>query len=508
MIAASRLARAASGPRRAGQARILRAVSARRILVVDDDPLVRWSLAERLRDAGHDIIEAGTGGEALELAEQGADLVLLDYKLPDEDGLTVLKKLRDLDPDTPVVMLTAHTSVDTIVEAMKAGAFDYATKPFDLDDMALRVTRALEATRLRRELRTLRAVLARPHSLGSIIGESEVMQRVKTLVRKVASSPGSTVLLTGETGTGKDLVAKVVHYLSRRADRPFLNITCSALPEHLLESEMFGHEKGAFTDARQQKRGLIEQADEGTVFLDEIGEMTPALQAKLLRVLEEKAFRRVGGSGDVRVDVRVIAATNRDLEALVREGRFRDDLYYRLNVLRVELPPLRARGADVTLLARHFVDTFSREFKRSVRGVSAAAEATLLAYDWPGNARELRNVIERAVLLSESDTLHAPDLDGLHRARGSGSAFDGGFTLPRDGVRLDDVERSLVIQALERADGVQTRAAALLGLHRDQMRYRIDKFGLKDDPKEGRSARQQAGDPSALARGTASRIEQ
>src|SRR5262245_7992385 len=239
-------------------------------------------------------------------------------------------------------MLTAHTGVETVVEAMKAGAFDYAAKPFDLEDMALRVARALEATRLRRELRSLRDVLARPYGLASIIGESETMQRVKTLVRKVASSPASTVLLMGESGTGKDLVAKVIHYLSTRAGRPFLNITCSALPEHLLESEMFGHQKGAFTDARQQKRGLREQADEGTVFLDEIGEMTPALQAKLLRFLEEKAFRRVGGSGDVQVDVRVIAATNRDLDTLVREGKFREDLYYRLNVLRVEMPPLRA----------------------------------------------------------------------------------------------------------------------------------------------------------------------
>jgi len=458
------------------------------VLVVDDEQLVRWSLAERLRDAGHEVLEAGTAAAALEHAEHGADLVLLDYRLPDSDGLSVLRKLRELDPDTPVVMLTANTSVETIVEAMKAGAFDYATKPFDLDDLALRVTRALEATRLRRELRTLRAVLSRPYHLGSIIGESDVMQRVKTLVRKVASSPGSTVLLTGESGTGKDLAAKVIHYLSGRADRPFLNITCSALPEQLLESEMFGHEKGAFTDAQQQKRGLLEQADEGTVFLDEIGEMTPALQAKLLRVLEEKTFRRVGGSGDVRVDVRIIAATNRDLEALVGDGRFRDDLYYRLNVLRVELPPLRARQADVTLLARHFVVQFSREFKRPVSAITPAAEAALLAYDWPGNARELRNVIERAVLLSEGEALQAADLDGLRRTRHPGRG-DGGFTLPAGGVKLDEVERSLVVQALERADGVQTRAAALLGLHRDQIRYRIDKFGLKsDESKEGRAS--------------------
>jgi DNA-binding NtrC family response regulator len=456
-------------------------VSARRVLIVDDEQLVRWSLAERLREDGHEIIEARSGREALECAEQGADLVLLDYKLPDQDGVSVLRKLRDIDPDTLVVMLTAHTGVETVVEAMKAGAFDYAAKPFDLEDMALRVARALEATRLRRELRSLRDVLARPYGLVSIIGESEIMQRVKTLVRKVASSPASTVLLMGESGTGKDLVAKVIHYLSSRAGRPFLNITCSALPEQLLESEMFGHEKGAFTDARQQKRGLLEQADEGTVFLDEIGEMTPALQAKLLRFLEEKAFRRVGGSGDVQVDVRVIAATNRDLDTLVREGKFRDDLYYRLNVLRVEMPPLRARADDVSMLARHFVDMFGREFNRPSTGLSEAADIALQAYDWPGNVRELRNVIERAVLLAERDELQPCDLDHLHRRRGNGAAAsDGGFLLPPGGVNLDEVERSLVVQALERSDGVQTRAAALLGLHRDQIRYRIEKFKLKE----------------------------
>ena len=453
-------------------------MSSRRVLVVDDEQLVRWALAERLRDAGHEVVEAATGAAALEQAEQGADLVLLDYRLPDVDGVTILKKLRELDPDTPVMMLTAHTHVDTVVEAVKAGAFDYATKPFDLEEVILRVSRALEATRLRRELRTLRAVLSRPYSLDSIIGESDVMQRIKTLVRKIASSPASTVLATGESGTGKDLVAKVIHYLSSRADRPFLNITCSALPEPLLESELFGHEKGAFTDARQQKRGLLEQADEGTVFLDEIGEMAPALQAKLLRVLEEKAFRRVGGTGDIRVDVRVIAATNRDLETLVREGRFREDLYYRLNVLRIEMPPLRVRGADVALLARHFVRTFSGEFNRPATAIDDAALTRLMSYDWPGNARELRNVIERAVLLGEGNTLGSADFDGLHRGRVTNTG-DGGFTLPPGGVKLDDVERSLVVQALERADGVQTRAAALLGLHRDQIRYRIEKFGLK-----------------------------
>jgi DNA-binding NtrC family response regulator len=301
-------------------------MATRRVLVVDDDQLIRWALCDRLRQDGHDIVEAGTAAEAVERAGAGVDLALLDYKLPDSDGLALLRQLRDLDPDTLVIMLTAHTNIDTVVEAMRAGAFDYAAKPFDLEDVSVRVARALETTRMRRELRTLRDTLARPFGLESIIGESDVMARLKALVRKVATSPASTVLITGESGTGKDLVAKVIHYSSQRAARPFLNITCSALPDALLESELFGHERGAFTDARQQKRGLLEQADEGTVFLDEIGEMAPALQAKLLRVLEEKQFRRVGGSNDVRVDVRIIAATNRDLEESVQAGKFRGDL--------------------------------------------------------------------------------------------------------------------------------------------------------------------------------------
>ena len=450
-----------------------------RVLVVDDEEVIRWSLCERLREAGHDVVEAGTVADAIDRAERGADLVLLDDKLPDGDGITVLRRLHDIDPDVRVIMLTAHTNVEFVVEALKAGAFDYATKPFDLEDVVLRVNRAAETTHMRRELRTLREAAARAFSLTSIIGESEVMVRMKALIRKVASSPGSTVLVTGESGTGKDLVAKVIHYLSARGARPFLTITCSALPETLLESELFGHERGAFTDARQQKRGLIEQAEGGTIFLDEVGEMTPALQARLLRVLEDRAFRRVGGAADIQADVRVIAATNRDLESNVRSGKFREDLFYRLNVLRLELPPLRARGDDIVLLARHFVERFGREFKRPARHLGPAAETALRAHGWPGNVRELRNIVERAVLLCEQDVIEPQDLDSLRAARlrlGNGA---GVFELPADGVNLDDVERSLVVQALERAGGVQTRAAALLGLHRDQIRYRIEKFGLK-----------------------------
>jgi two-component system response regulator AtoC len=453
-------------------------MNARRILVVDDESLIRWSLAERLRSEGYEVIEAKSASEATEKAVQGVDLVLLDVRLPDDNGFTVLRRLRDADPDAIIVMLTVQKDVASVVEAMKAGAFDYIAKPFDLDDVVLRVSRALDATRMRRELRTLRDTLSRPYTLESIIGQSAAMRRVKELIVKIADSPGSTVLLTGESGTGKDLIAKVIHYMSRRAARPFLNITCSALPESLLESELFGHERGAFTDARQQKRGLFEQADDGTVFLDEIGEMAPALQAKLLRVLEEKTFRRVGGSGEVTVDVRVIAATNQELEAQVRAGKFREDLFFRLNVLRIEVPPLRARREDIPLLTSHFVLTFCHEFKRPTAVVSSAADEALMSHGWPGNVRELRNMVERAVLLSEGSVLQPSDFDSL-RAGIAHVSDNGQFELPPEGVNLEEVERNLVVQALERTGGNQTKAATLLGLHRDQIRYRIEKFGLR-----------------------------
>lgn len=450
-----------------------------RVLVVDDERLVRWSLAQRLSARGWEVSEAASMNEALQAAPP--DAAILDYRLPDGDGITVLRKLRQADPDLPVIMLTAHQDTDLIVEAMKAGASDYVTKPFEVDDVVLRLGRAVEAAPGSRELRRLKADLARPFGFASLIGESEPMQRVKSLARKVAESPNSTVLLTGESGTGKDLLAKVIHYNGSRASQPFLNITCSALPETLLESELFGHERGAFTDARQQKRGLFEQAGGGTVFLDEVAETLPTFQAKLLRFLEEKAFRRLGGTSDIHVDVRVIGATNQDLEKTVRDGKFREDLYYRLNVLRIETPPLRDRGRDVLLLANHYVQTFNQEFRRPARQLSPAAEQALLAYSWPGNVRELRNLIERAVLLSESQTLEPADFETVHTLRPEGLIDRGGIHLPENGLDLEEVERRLVTLALERTKGNQTRAAALLGLHRDQIRYRIEKFGLKPD---------------------------
>ena len=444
------------------------------VLVVDDEQLIRRSIAKRLGAVGYTVLEAENGKVALEQAATGVDLAILDYRLPDLDGLTVLKQIRQLDPDVLVILLTAYASVDTAVEAMKLGAYHFMNKPFDLEALTAMVEQALETTRLRREVRQLRATQAEPYSLERMVGESAPVREFKALIKRVASSPASTVLLTGESGTGKDLTAKILHYSSARAARPFVNITCSALPETLLESELFGHERGAFTDARQQKKGLLEQADGGTVFLDEIGEMTPHLQAKLLRFLEEKTFRRVGGSVDVHVDVRVVAATNRNLEEEVRQGRFREDLFYRLNVVPLTLPSLRAHIEDVPALVSYYVDVFNREFKKSVRGASPATLKLLTSYGWPGNVRELRNATERAMLLTMGDTLEPADFP-IASAEGTAAHA---VALPPQGLDLEETERSLVLQALERTGWNQTRSAKLLGLNRDQIHYRIEKFKL------------------------------
>lgn len=453
-----------------------------RVLIVEDESQIRWTLRQKFEERGYDVVEAGTGAAALD-AFNGAvfDLIMLDFRLPDQTGIEVLRAIRDLDQDAVIIMMTAYSSIETAVEATKLGAFNYLVKPFQISQVMTTVDKALETTRLRREVRELRAQMRQQFGMDAIIGQHESMQRLYDTIRQVARTGVSTVFLRGETGTGKDLVARVIHHNSDRATAPFINITCTALSETLLESELFGHERGAFTDAKLQKKGLLEIADGGTAFLDEVGDMPPALQAKLLRFLEERRFRRVGGTQEIGVDVRVMAATNRDLEDAIEKGQFRRDLMYRLNVVTIVLPPLRARGNDLELLAHHFVDRFAKEFRRPVTGLAPDATARLRAYDWPGNVRELRNVLERAVLLARDDLLHAEDIVVGHGAS-NGVAFDfERVTLPPEGFDFDKLRRlefHLLQQALEKTNHNQTKAARLLNLTRDRLRYRLQKHGL------------------------------
>ena len=457
-------------------------MSLERVLVVEDEKLLRWSLKERLSREGFEVLEAESGEVAREiLRTEHVDLLLLDYRLPDTTGVELLKEIVAALPGVPVILMTAYSTVETAVEAIKLGAHDYINKPFDQDELILTVRKALETSRLRREVLALRRHQEERYGLSSIVGDSPAMKDVFRMVTKVGRSAASTVLITGESGTGKDLVAKAIHFASERAGGPFMNITCSALPENLLESELMGHERGAFTDAKSSKQGLFELASRGSLFLDEIGDMGILLQAKLLRFLEEKTFKRVGGVRDIRVDVRIIAATNRDLAAAVKENRFREDLYYRLKVIPIELPPLRERAGDVPPLARHFIDQFNRELRKSCRGLTEEAMALLKRYPWPGNVRELRNVLERAMILEDKELLDESDLpselreNAPHPVEEAGSD---GFRLPQGGYPLERMERDLLVQALERAGGNQTRAARLLSISRDALRYKVKKFNL------------------------------
>jgi len=447
---------------------------------------VRSALAKRLKMHGYAADAAATGAEGLKrLAEGGTDLILLDYRLPDADGLELLENIRRQWPDVLTVMMTAYTNVEIAIQSMRLGAYDYVSKPFSLDEMMVVVDKALETKRLRTEVERIRTKEIEEFGFERIVAHSPKMIEIVNLLKHLAESEARTILLQGESGTGKDLAAKVVHFHSLRAARPFMNITCTALPETLLESELFGHEKGAFTDAHQQKQGLFELADGGTIFLDEIGDMPPSLQAKLLRFLEEKAFRRVGGTKDIRVDVRIIAATNRHLRGLVADGRFREDLFYRLNVFPVTLPPLREHPEDIPLLAEHFVRQYNREFRKEVKRIDPPALAAMLAYNWPGNVREVKNVIERAMLLMRGEELALADLPaelkvpavrlGTDRVGAQGLVVEIG----PEGVDIHQVERLLVQKALEQTGGNQSRAAVLLHISRDQLRYRMQKYGLR-----------------------------
>jgi DNA-binding NtrC family response regulator len=458
-----------------------------RILVVDDEKLIRWSLQKNLSRAGYEVLEAEDGIQALEvIAEDGADLVLLDIRMPGKDGIEVLEHVVEHHPEIPVILMTAYSSVEGAVDAMKRGAFNYLVKPFNQEEMLVVARKALETTRLQRELALVRQRQKRKYGIENIVGKSQKMLEVFELIRKVAGSAATTVLVQGESGTGKDLVAKAIHFSSDRSANPFMNITCSALPETLLESELMGYEKGAFTDAKERKRGLLEVADGGTVFLDEIGDMGIGLQAKLLRFLEEKAIRRVGGSRDMTVNVRIVAATNRDLDQAVRDGHFREDLYYRLKVIPVEMPPLRERPEDIPLLMTHFVERFNAEFRKNTRGFTPEALKCCEQYRWPGNVRELRNVVERAMILENKEYLGPEDLPPAIREevtkvageQADGGSSAGGVALPDEGCGLRQIEERMVRRALEKTNGNQSRAAQLLDISRDSLRYKMRKLGL------------------------------
>ena len=455
------------------------------VLVVDDDDMLRSFLVTILEEEGYEVLAAATGsdGEAL-LLNKPVDIVLLDLRLPDADGISVLRRMKRSEPDVHVIVLTAFGAVDSAVEAMKLGAYDYIDKPSNTKKLKLVIQRALGELAMRRELERLRD---RPggYSQRWIVGESKTMQRLAQLVTKVAQG-SVTVLIQGESGTGKEVVARAIHDRSPRADMPFRVINCAAIPSDLLESELFGFEAGAFTGAKRRKKGLLEVGDGGTLFLDEIGDMPLSMQAKILRVLETKTLRRVGGTTDIEVDVRFVAASNRDLRAAVDGGDFREDLYYRLSVVVVKLPPLRERMEDLMLFVDAFVMEFNRTMGKSVVGVSEEALRLMLRYNWPGNIRELRNVIERGLVLcdaSEIQSVHLPaelsdggDLAGGVRSLGSFAA------LPAGGIELAEVvselERQLVEDAMERCGGNQTEAARLLSISRDQLRYRLEKYGL------------------------------
>jgi DNA-binding NtrC family response regulator len=449
-----------------------------RILVVDDEHLIRWSLEQNLKKQGYEVTVAGSGEDALRiLQEETPDLMLLDIQLPGINGLEVLEKIKEMEDDVVVIMVTALGVLETAVKAMRLGAHDYINKPFNLDELAIVIKKALETRELKREVAHLRAAQPKPFGIDGIIGNTGDLQHVLNMVRKIAKSDAGTVLIQGESGTGKELIAKAIHYEGGRADKPFMAINCAAVPETLLESELLGHEKGAFTDAKSQKKGLFEMASGGTVFLDEIGDMPMAIQAKLLRVLEDRAFRRVGGTKDVHVDIRIVSATNKDLLQAIADKTFRNDLYYRLQVIPIFLPPLRERRADIPLLVQHFIENFNREFGKNVKRISPAAEKILLEYAWPGNIRELRNVIERAVILENEETIEAGHLPRELVAQAvptSGGPIS--FSLPAEGIDIEDVERELIRQALEVSDGNQSKAAKKLNLGIDAFRYRMKKF--------------------------------
>lgn len=458
-----------------------------RVLVVDDEKLIRWSLRENLAKSGYEVVEAENGSDALKaFAESLPDIVLLDVNLPDMSGIDVLRSIKGIDKDVPVIIITAFGNIQTAVDAMKFGAYDFIEKPFEIEKLNIVMDKALENAFLRREVSRYKA-LSGDYGFEHIIGNSPKMQELKMVVKKISQSSAATVLLEGETGTGKDFIARVIHNQSNRAHKSFVDVNCAALPENLIESELFGYERGAFTGAGNAKKGLFELSNGGTIYLDEIGDMNYDLQAKLLKVIDSKTFRRLGGTAEIMTDVRIIAATNRDLQSKIKAGTFREDLYWRLKVIPLTMPPLRERGEDILLISQKFIERFDLEFKKHVKGLSPETKKLFLMYKWPGNVRELKNVIERAMIL-ENEEYITPDYlpaevvqAGAVRASQPKPCEELGLTIPEGGVDIENIERELLKKALLMAKGNQSKAARLLNLGRDAFRYRVQKFGLDSE---------------------------
>ena len=455
-------------------------MSEARILVVDDEYLIRWTLQQGLAKEGYVVFTAESGEEALvKLEEEAPDIVLLDIKMPGMDGYEFLEKALRVDPGLVLITITAYDDVARVVKAVRLGAFDYITKPFDFDHVYLSIRRALEASQIKREVKHLRR--EQKHQIGSdyIVSVSQEMNRVLQVAAKIAGSDTSTVLLQGESGTGKELIARAIHDQSKRNNKPFVTANCAGFQETLLENELCGHERGAFTDAKEVKKGLLETADGGTLFLDEIGDMSLGLQARILRLVEYRNFRRIGGLKDIEVDVRIVTATNKDLIKLKEEGRFREDLFYRINVASMRIPPLRERSADILPLTKYFIQKYNEDFHKNVQEISKGVEDFFVGYKWPGNVRELKNAVERAMILIEEDVLqmeHLP-IEILGQASRLGKPIEG-IHIPPEGISLEKVEEALVKQALKIAEGNQTKAAKLLDISRDAFRYRMQKIGL------------------------------
>ena len=452
----------------------------RMILIVDDEKTIRWSLGEALTEEGYEIAEAENAEKGFEVfRDRSPDVVLLDLRLPGEDGLSLLGRLRSIDPTVPVIMMTAYGEVGTAVEAMKSGAYDFIQKPFALEKIKITIENALETHRLKNEIAYLKDRTASHLGFKNFLGQSAAMAEIFNKIQKIGKSKANTILITGESGVGKELVARTIHACSHDDPRPFMEINCASVPETLLESELFGYEKGAFTDAKTRKKGLVELAEGGTLFLDEIGEMGVTLQSRLLRVIENKTFRRVGGVQDLRVNTRIVAATNRDLERAIEEKSFRKDLYYRLKVIPVHVPPLRVRKEDVPLLVNHFVDRFNRELGKKVKPVRREVMEALVGYDWPGNVRELKNVIERAMLLDAEDEILLEHLPGEiyrgDRVKTGGEEAARVLTsfFP---MTLREMERVQIARTLQQTSGNKSKAATILGISRQTLREKLKQF--------------------------------